>query len=125
MINLDYLCVKYGQQLWKTERIQDPENFLRKALGVLKEDGVYAMFLWLECKKCGEIREKLTNLVNEEEIRRHLLNESDKFPTDFEQFCENLGSVATDTNKLLFLKKILERTLIYGLYHAKTKEGVK
>lgn len=118
MTNLDYLCIKHGQQLSEAG-----ETYLRKAFGVLKEDGVYAMFLWLEYKaKDKKIREKLIDLMNEQEIKRHLLNEPANFEIYFTKFCETLRNIATDIDKLLFLKKILERTLIYGLYHAKTRE---
>jgi hypothetical protein len=78
MLNLDYLCVKYGQQM---PRDKSSENTIRTALGVLKEDGVYAMFLWLETKNKG-IREKLTPLLNESGVKNFLLN-SGNFPNDF------------------------------------------
>jgi len=118
MINLDYLCIKYGQQMAKGK---DSENTIRKALGVLQEDGVYAMFLWLETKN-KEIRTKITPLLKEDIIKKYLLNGSQIFPEDFMGFCEKLKDIAKDIDKLLFMKKILERTLIYSLYHAKIGE---
>ena len=117
MINLDYICAKIGQNLI----VKADENIFRKALGILQEDGVYAMFLWLE-KEDSKIRKKLNNLLNENEITSKLLSDSKSFPDDFEGFCEKLQEVAKDIDKLLFLKKILERTLTYALYHAKIKE---
>lgn len=120
MINLDYICAKIGQNLVENEK-DKKENTLRKALGILQEDGVYAMFLWLE-NKDNEIRTKLNNLLNENEITSKLLSDSKSFPDDFKGFCEKLQEVAKDIDKLLFLKKILERTLTYALYHAKIKE---
>ena len=120
MINLDYICAKIGQNLVENEK-DKKENTLRKALGILQEDGVYAMFLWLE-NKDNEIRKKLNNLLNENEITSKLLSDSKSFPDDFKGFCEKLQEVAKDIDKLLFLKKILERTLTYALYHAKIKE---
>lgn len=120
MINLDYICAKIGQNLVENEK-DKKENTLRKALGILQEDGVYAMFLWLE-KEDSKIRKKLNNLLNENEITSKLLSDSKSFPDDFKGFCEKLQEVAKDIDKLLFLKKILERTLTYALYHAKIKE---
>jgi hypothetical protein len=117
MINLDYICAKIGQNLI----VKADENIFRKALGILQEDGVYAMFLWLE-NEDSEIREKLNSLLNENEIKSKLLSNSESFPDDFKGFCEQLQEVAKDIDKLLFLKKILERTLTYALYHAKIKE---
>lgn len=102
MINLDYICAKIGQNLI----VKADENIFRKALGILQEDGVYAMFLWLE-NKDNEIRKKLNSLLNEKEITSKLLSDSKSFPDDFEGFCEKLQEVAKDIDKLLFLKKSL------------------
>jgi hypothetical protein len=115
--------MKYAQEVSKIKD-SNLENNLRKALGVLQEDGVYAMFLWLEDKDKGKnIRKILIDLLNESEIRKHLLNDSYRFADeDFSKFCENLREVAQDIDKLLFMKNLLERTLIYALYHAKIGE---
>ncbi len=117
MINLDYICAKIGQNLV----VKADENVFRKALGVLQEDGVYAMFLWLESED-NKIRENLTSLLYENEIISKLLSDSGSFSNDFKKFCEQLQKIAEDIDKLLFLKKILERTLTYALYHAKIKD---
>jgi len=122
MINLDYLCAKTGQEIGgETDR-----SILQKALGVLHEDGIYAMFLWLEEKETKKekykVRKKLTCMLNEDKIRNHLFSDSSTFSEDFKEFCAKLIEVAKDIDKLLFLKKILERTLTYALYHAKIKE---
>ena len=123
MLNLDYKCVECAQ---KISKIQDSnlENNLRKALGVLQEDGVYAMFLWLEEKdKSKTIRKKLTELINEGEIKKYFLNDSEGFNIeDFDKFCEKLREIAKDIDKLFFMKKLLARTLTYALYHAKIGE---
>jgi len=126
MFNLDYKCMEWAQNIINfvdkndNKKVKELENNLRKALGVLQGDGVYAMFLWLEDKdKEKNIRKNLINLLDETEIRKHLLTDSDKFEEDFSKFCVKLREVAEDIDKLLFMKKILERTLIYGLYHAK------
>jgi len=126
MINLDYVCIDIGQKIINDtdkEKIKDTQNNIRKTLGVLQEDGVYAMFLWLEDKdREKKIRKNLTKLLNKENIKRYLLNNSDKFPENFKEFCEKLKVVAQDIDKLLFMKKTLERTLTYALYHAKIGE---
>lgn len=115
MLNLDYICMKHAQQILRNERI------LRKALGVLEEDGVYAMFLWLEKNKKNnspeeKIRRELTDLLNDGELREIL--GVDKFRKDFDEFTEDLLKVASDIKRLLLLKRILQRTLTYALYHA-------
>lgn len=120
MLNLDYRCMEYGQKIGK---ISDSklENNLRKALGVLQEDGVYAMFLWLE-KNASRVREKLVEFFNEEgKLSKYFLESKESFSQDFDEFCNDLREVAKDIDKLLFMKKLLERTLTYALYHAKAK----
>lgn len=122
MLNLDYECMKYAQKVIKISD-SNLENNLRKALGVLQEDGVYAMFLWLESKS-KETSKELILLLNESQVKKYLLNDLDKFSDDdFNKFCKSLGKVAEDIDKLFFMKKILERTLTYALYHAKIKMG--
>jgi len=127
MLNLDYECIKCAQNIVNSigkgadKKVKELENNLRKALGVLQEDGVYAMFIWLEKEdKEKNVRKNLVGLLNEAKIRRHLLDGSGEFAEeDFSKFCEKLGEVAKDIDKLLFTKKLLERTLTYALYHAK------
>lgn len=112
--------MEYGQ---KIGQINDhkPETNIRKALGVLQEDGVYAMFLWLECKD-KSIKDKIVDMLNQREIQKYLLNNSTNFPDDLNVFYETLKEIAKDIDKLFFMKKILERTLTYALYHAKIGE---
>jgi len=125
MLNLDYRCMEYGQKIGK---ISDSklENNLRKALGVLQEDGVYAMFLWLE-KNANNVRKNLVEFFNKKDektkvkLSNYFLNGEKEFHLDFDEFCNDLREVAKDIDKLLFMKKLLERTLTYALYHAKAK----
>lgn len=125
--------MKHAQMIANSAGTSDSKNLknlernLRKALGVLKEDGVYAMFLWLESKDKNNIRTNLTNFLNCDhdsiKICEYLLGKDRKFQTEFDGFCEDLKTVAEDIDKLLFMKKILERTLVYSLYHVKVKAG--
>jgi len=119
MLNLDYICMQCAQKIHANSNRNLAKN-LRKALGILQEDGVYAMFLWLEDKE--RVREELTDMLKKPEIRECLLEDSSTFPDDFEKFCERLRDVAGDIYKLLLMKRLIERTLIYSLYHAKVGE---
>ena len=123
MINLDYYCMEHGQKL---ADVCD-EIDLRKSLGILKEDGVYAMFLWLEytsgddvCMNC------FLNFLNKDSIKPLFLNDDKYFRKPFDQFCEDLRDVAQDIDKVFLMKRLLERTLTYALYHRKiaSKDGV-
>ena len=127
MLNLDYRCMEYGQKIGKISD-SNLESNLRKALGVLQEDGVYAMFLWLE-KNASDVRKELVELFNKEDETTHVklsnyfLKSNKSFSQDFDEFCNDLREVAKekDIDKLLFMKKLLERTLTYALYHVKAK----
>ncbi len=118
MINLDYLCIKHAQ---KMPRDKESEIKIRKALGVLQEDGVYAMFLWINYKNANVIIEKLVELLNEPKIKNKFLT-SENFTKDFKNLCNKLQKISENIDMLFFLKKILERTLTYALYHAKIGE---
>lgn len=119
--NLDYLCMKCSQEL---SAINDSalESNLRKALGILREDGVYAMFLWLENKdNSKEIIRKLVELLNEDDIKKILIT-TGSFPQgNFKDLCLKLREVAQNIDKLLFVKKVLERTLTYGAISCKNR----
>ena len=126
MLNLDYRCMEYGQKIGKISD-SNLESNLRKALGVLQEDGVYAMFLWLE-KNASDVRKELVELFNKEDENTHVklsnyfLKSNKSFSQDdFDEFCNDLREVAKDIDKLLFMKKLLERTVTYALYHARAK----
>lgn len=122
MLNLDYICMECAQKI-NINSNKNLANNLKKALGILQEDGIYAMFLWLEEKENKKIiRKKLTDMLNKPEIKKCLLTGSSNFSDDFKQFCEKLREIAEDIDKLLFMKKLIERTLIYSLYHAKIGE---
>ncbi len=132
MLNLDYRCMECAQEIVDSidksdsKKMKELENNLRKALGVLQEDGVYAMFLWLE-KNANNVRKKLVEFFNKKDektkvkLSNYFLNEEKEFSQGFNKFCNNLQEVAKDIDKLLFMKKLLERTLTYVLYHAKAK----
>ena len=116
MINLDYYCMEHGQKL---ADICD-EIDLRKSLGILKEDGVYAMFLWLEYTSGDNMRtngflDLLLNFLNENCIKALFLNDGRCFKKPFDQFCKDLRDVAQDIDKVFLMKRLLERTLTYIL----------
>ena len=126
MLNLDYRCMEYGQEIGKIND-SNLENNLRKALGVLQEDGVYAMFLWLE-KNASDVRKELVEFFNKEDketkvkLSNYFLESNKSFSQDdFDEFCNDLRKIAKDIDKLLFMKKLLERILTYALYHARAK----
>lgn len=122
MENLDYLCMEYGQ---KIPEDKDSETFITKALGVLQENGPYAMFLFLEEGKnkdktkgiAGRCYDSLTGIVKNGEIEGFFGSAPSGQP--LEKISKWLIGVSKDIDKLFFLKKILEQTLVYARYYSK------
>jgi len=108
MENLDYMCAKYGGEL---AEIAKDENLLRKSLGVLQEDGLYAFVIYLEKEKQKEIREKIEQFLRKGEIIR-----------GEEDLKNRSQDIYTNLHRLLLLKSVIERMLVYAIYHIKAGE---
>ncbi|MCL2724003.1 MAG: hypothetical protein FWD69_06150 [Polyangiaceae bacterium] len=113
--NLDAECAKLGATLG-TNGTKDTENSITKTLGVLEEQGVYALFLYLHAreKEWG----KSTSCEFAKFLRQHSLLGSS---TKDEPFGA-LQELATDLDKLLFARDLLYRALVYARYHAKAAQ---
>ncbi|WP_456418840.1 hypothetical protein [Methanocaldococcus infernus] len=84
---------------------------IEKLLGILANDGVYAMWVFA----------KSENEINEEEFMNSLKDllsrvEPKSSEEDWEKY---LQRVSENIYKLLFLKQVLEKVLIYARYHAR------
>ena len=105
--NLDADCAKLGASLGT----HDAENRITKALGVLEEQGVYALFLFLHARENKWESDALAGFLR----RNSLLGPTS---SDKELFTA-LEGLARDLDKLLFARDLLHRALIYARYHAK------
>jgi len=87
------------------------KNVVDKALGVLVNDGIYAMWLFIEEKKSKTNPEKFCKKI-EELLKEAGLVDSCNCSTveGREKFFEQLTE---DLNKLLLARQILEKLLIY------------
>lgn len=115
MINLDYECMKYSQEFPVGK---DSAKIYRKCLGILHEDGMYAMFLWIR-NKDEEIEKAILKFLNEENIKSLFLENEKKF--NEENLFDNLKEISKNLRKLFLTKKLLDKLLTYALYHAKTR----
>ncbi len=103
-MNLDATINRVGYEI---ANILD-ENLINKLLGVLAQDGVYAMWVYAKAKKDikeNELYEKLKTILN---------ISNDNYEEYFQKLSKNI-------NELLFRKELLEKALIYARYHAKAK----
>lgn len=119
--NLDAACAKLGAKLASSSN-KDTENSITKALGVLEEQGVYALFLYLHAreKQWGQTtsNELATFLRQNPSPQNALLgtnNNNDLFAA--------LQTLAGDLDKLLFARDLLHRALVYARYHAKAAQA--
>jgi len=87
------------------------KNLIDKALGVLSNNGVYAYYVYIISQKSKEATELF--LDNLKEIF-DVIESYD--PSAKENYFQKISE---DLYKLLFLKQLLEKTLIYARYHAK------
>jgi hypothetical protein len=85
---------------------------LNKSLGVLQEDGVFAFYVYLKSEKDED---KKNEKIEEQTIK--LLNGTIDQQLDT---LEKIKSLATDINTLLLAKSLIEKTLIYARYQAKS-----
>lgn len=116
--NLDFICADYGRLIGDNNSVEEP--LLNKAIGVLQENGVYALMLYLSSRSSTEkeaashIRKNLVDLWYDPRLNICVGSRQDQF-TAAQQLAQNI-------DKLLFVKDLCEKTLIYSRYHAKARE---
>lgn len=120
--NLDAACAKLGARI-ASSATKDTENSITKALGVLEEQGVYALFLYLHAREknpWGEAasRELVAFLRQHPSAQDPLLGSN----TNNNEPFEALQQLATDLDRLLFARDLLHRALVYARYHAKAAQ---
>ncbi len=139
MKNLDLIAAKAAQEIIantqtyitkndKREEVKKPieggevDNLATKALGVLQENGVYAVQLYLYSRTgkaeesiAKQTREKLLSLLREFGLPEL---ENTNAATALAFLTEH---VCTDLDRLLMVKQLWEQTLIYARYGAKAR----
>ena len=119
MINLDMKCAKAGRDMIDKgltgKKSSEQENIVQKSLGVLLENGPYAMYIFCKSKDYSGVNKYMQALFSDEDIQ---LGESG--PLD-----RRLESIANDLETLLFAKNLMERILTYARYHAKASGQAK
>jgi len=102
-----------------------PSNFeteITKALGILVEDGPFAYMIWL---KSQDREPHIAMLIQTARILAEL-KVIDKIETSKnlkEEIEKGFLNLSEDLSKLLFVKTILEKMLIYARYKAKAMEN--
>lgn len=129
--NLDFLCMETAQEMVASkDDTRDKENVATKALGVLLENGPYALMLYLETssgKQNGiakHYQSKLVSLCAKERIQAYI-DSGVKVPIggNFRSITDWLRGVAQDLDSYLFVKQLWQQALTYARYHAKAEAG--
>jgi len=134
-LNLDYIAACVSQQIARNTQAKELENMATKALGVLQEQGVYAMILFLYSKRENVAYELIKWLdgirayvesLDETDSSNDNTNSCPVEPTENvshgrEEILQTFANLSSDLNTLLLVRDLFEQMLIYARYHAKAK----
>ena len=122
--NIEYLIYECSKNIVSEIRnINDKSkrnkviNLIDKALSVLSNDGVYAYYVFIISKQKDDAKKYFLEPLKD--IFRKIKNEKDFNGNDYESY---FLDISKDLRKLLLLKQILERILIYVRYLAKAEK---
>lgn len=132
MLNLDFLAAKYAPSILDIEDSKEKdkkEPLVNQALGILAEQGPFAMMLWAQtrCRKKNNDKKKIgdaiwesligtmreAGLVNET-IYDRLMQRDQRLATFSENICNNFIT-------LMMVRQLFDRVLIYARYYAKAE----
>ncbi len=112
--HLEPLCAHFGSQIVQNKgRAKDPkrlETVVRNALGVMREEGLFAFYLYLRYRweDGGKVVWPQIRALWREEAVGPLLGGGDDR--------EAVIAMTDDLHKLLLARQLAERALIYALY---------
>jgi hypothetical protein len=116
MENLDLKCAEVGKAIAGSSAAD--VGLLKKALGVLEEQGVYALFLFLKIqrkKNSEEIPSSCEDFLRQTPKDKPLLGAGDLW--------DGLKKLSENLDDLLFARDLLRQVFIYALYHQQAKSG--
>lgn len=114
LTNLEAICAQYGSQVvehqGRAKSLERLQKVLRNALGVMREDGLFAFYLYLQYQKKddgGVIWEQISRLWRDESVGPLLGSNTDR---------QAVIELTNDLDSLLLARQVAEQTLIYALY---------
>ncbi len=115
--SLDLTCAQYGTSVAREAK---DEPLVRKSLGILQEDGLYAFFLYLAAEKKDGVKKAALEFLKDQSILGEIIGEEEKdalvaIPKKFADRLDDLS----------LAKELMERVLVYALYHIKATAKVK
>ena len=113
--NLDLACAQTGRSIAEGAqgKPKETEKFVNAALGVLEEQGIYAMFLYLKSKSAPQhIENTLYKFLRETPKGTPLLTQGD-------EVLSSISEMSEDLDKLLMAYDLLRQALVYARYHVR------
>lgn len=116
--NLDILCADTGQKIASIPHIT--QKTLQDALTVLADQGLYALFLFIEAKY-KEIHEKFNE--HTQELLTPILTPNPQLnTTNPTPILDTAKQLAQNPHSLLLATHLLNQALIYARYHLKAQQ---
>lgn len=130
LTNLDALAAQAAQKIVLEKKIKDKPKELdilaTKVLGVLQENGPYAMALFL-ASRSRKVEQEIAEVIGDQlfsgDMFNALFGDGIRPPTDKMERMKFLSEeIAPHLGRLLLLKQVWEQTLIYVRYGAKARQ---
>ncbi|MEW6140413.1 MAG: hypothetical protein AB1733_19510 [Thermodesulfobacteriota bacterium] len=120
--NLDLACAKVGRTIAKTPS-DDLHKVATDTLAVLEEQGLYAIFLYLENAVSGARKKELAKGISQE-LHKFLKVTPQQAPllSDNADVFTSLQQMAKDLDELLLARDLVRQTLVYARYHARVPQ---
>jgi len=125
IVNLETVCAECGMKLvsWASgkEQVAICENLINKALGILVENGFYAMGVYLTSRKDKEkdgakhILRELMTMLSENPVKLMKSGFAGKVEADLDVIRE----VTENLPRLMLARRLAENALTFGRYHCK------
>ena len=121
MISIEPICAKHGHnmiQSGENPKLQEQENVITKALGVMSENGLYAMCIFLlSCNKATYGEKILTRDIYA--LWKELEIIDSTVPNTKNGILAATRQITDNLPKLILTRKVTEQTLVFARYHAK------
>ena len=118
-INIYKKCAEHGFNICKDvtpDSAKEYENAIRKTLGVLTNDGIFAFIIWIESNE-GEKEYRAIKYQTSKFLSEII---KDKFSGNPNNLRNEIINICDNIPQMFFIKQILEQMLTYALYRARS-----
>ena len=124
MINLEPLCAEYGMKLVEVRRVSntaktDCENVINKGLGILVENGFYALAVFLLSYNKKDYGKDVLRILMEMLCDERIGLMNARFAGDVQQDLAAIREVTEELPRLMLARRLAENALTFGRYHCK------